>query len=190
MTLDMLDQIYSQENDDFTLPDVTRKGFRKRTQKSGKVFYYIDTGGKPRKEIPLGPDLEAALEKYDWMARDASTYRQQDKAYYLYRHFDKGGILLYVGIALNPVYRLAQHKKDATWFWSIARIEIARFETRELSEAAERAAIKFEKPLFNLRHAHKSAKPVAKKLRTPTVCEADATNGLKVPRRTSCGGAA
>lgn len=39
-------------------------GMRPRTQKSGTVFYYLDTGGKPRKEIPLGSDYIAALRKY------------------------------------------------------------------------------------------------------------------------------
>jgi integrase len=37
---------------------------RKRTQRSGSVFYYLDTGAKPRKEIPLGDDYIAALRKY------------------------------------------------------------------------------------------------------------------------------
>lgn len=37
---------------------------RKRTQRSGRTFYYLDTGEKPRKEIPLGDDYIAALRKY------------------------------------------------------------------------------------------------------------------------------
>lgn len=37
---------------------------RKRVQRSGKVYYYLDTGEKPRKEIPLGDDYIAALRKY------------------------------------------------------------------------------------------------------------------------------
>lgn len=37
---------------------------RKRTQRSGRVFYYLDTGSKPRKEIPLGSDYLMALRKY------------------------------------------------------------------------------------------------------------------------------
>ncbi len=39
-------------------------GMRPRTQKSGKVYYYLDQGGKPRKEIPLGPDYFVALQAY------------------------------------------------------------------------------------------------------------------------------
>lgn len=40
---------------------------RARPQKSGKVYYYFDTGaagGKKRKEIPLGSDLNEAIAKY------------------------------------------------------------------------------------------------------------------------------
>lgn len=37
---------------------------RKRTQRSGRIFYYLDTGEKPRKEIPLGDDYIVALRKY------------------------------------------------------------------------------------------------------------------------------
>lgn len=37
---------------------------RKRTQRSGRIFYYLDTGEKPRKEIPLGDDYLLALRKY------------------------------------------------------------------------------------------------------------------------------
>lgn len=37
---------------------------RKRVQRSGKVYYYFDTGERPRREIPLGDDYIAALRKY------------------------------------------------------------------------------------------------------------------------------
>lgn len=37
---------------------------RKREQRSGRIFYYLDTGAKPRKEIPLGDDYILALAKY------------------------------------------------------------------------------------------------------------------------------
>lgn len=37
---------------------------RKRVQRSGRTFYYFDTGAKPRKEIPLGDDYILALRRY------------------------------------------------------------------------------------------------------------------------------
>lgn len=37
---------------------------RRRVQKNGKVFFYFDTGGRPRREIPLGSNLVEALRKW------------------------------------------------------------------------------------------------------------------------------
>lgn len=40
------------------------EGVRSRKQKSGKTYFYLDVGGKPRKEIPLGCDFAAAIRKW------------------------------------------------------------------------------------------------------------------------------
>jgi hypothetical protein len=48
----------------------------------------------------------------------------------LYRHYNKDGTLLYVGISLSAVGRLGQHKRNAEWFWSIRRIEVEYFPSR------------------------------------------------------------
>lgn len=37
---------------------------RARVQRSGKTYFYFDTGARPRKEIPLGSDFILALGKY------------------------------------------------------------------------------------------------------------------------------
>lgn len=39
-------------------------GFRARPQKSGTVYYYFDTGARPRREIPLGSDYREAVKKW------------------------------------------------------------------------------------------------------------------------------
>lgn len=44
------------------------QGFRARPQKSGKVYYYFDAGGKPRREIPLGSDYVTAVRKWAELA--------------------------------------------------------------------------------------------------------------------------
>ncbi len=44
----------------FNLPP----NLRSRKSSSGKVFYYFDTGGKPRKSIPLGSDYALALKQW------------------------------------------------------------------------------------------------------------------------------
>jgi integrase len=43
---------------------------RARTQKSGAVYYYYDTGKKPRKEIPLGNNYPAAVRKWAELEAD------------------------------------------------------------------------------------------------------------------------
>lgn len=46
---------------------------RRRVQRSGRVFYYYDAGGKPRKEIPLGPDYLNAVQKWAELEADATA---------------------------------------------------------------------------------------------------------------------
>lgn len=40
------------------------KGMRARPKAGGRLWYYLDTGAKPRKEIPLGDDYILAIRKY------------------------------------------------------------------------------------------------------------------------------
>ena len=75
----------------------------------------------------------------------------QDAPTALYRHFDASGRLLYVGIALSPLQRLASHQQS-TWCNDIVRIEIVRFSTRDEAISAERSARKSENPLHNRMH--------------------------------------
>ncbi len=49
---------------------------RPRLKPSGKVYYYFDQGGKPRKEIPLGSDYIEALRKYADLAMDSAPVQQ------------------------------------------------------------------------------------------------------------------
>jgi hypothetical protein len=66
----------------------------------------------------------------------------------LYRHYDAEGRLLYVGISLSAVQRLAQHA-DKDWSADIRRVEIEMHPDRGTAEAAEKAAIKAENPVHN-----------------------------------------
>jgi predicted GIY-YIG superfamily endonuclease len=68
----------------------------------------------------------------------------------LYRHFEKDGTLLYVGISLNHVVRLSQHKAASSWFEKIATVTIEQFETRAEALQAETKAVVNEKPLHNI----------------------------------------
>jgi hypothetical protein len=39
------------------------RGMRARVQRSGRVWYYYDKGGRPRREIPLGCDYPLAVKQ-------------------------------------------------------------------------------------------------------------------------------
>ncbi len=69
----------------------------------------------------------------------------------LYRYFDKDGNLLYVGVSINAISRLSQHKRDSHWFDRIIKIEIEQFSTKEEALAAEIKAILQENPSCNLK---------------------------------------
>lgn len=68
----------------------------------------------------------------------------------LYRHFDKTGKLLYVGISISTLTRLSQHSNNSVWFDSIYKVEIEKFSSRMEAQEAERIAIKKEKPEHNI----------------------------------------
>ena len=68
----------------------------------------------------------------------------------LYRHFDRDGRLLYIGISLNAIARLAEHRDTSHWFSQIARVEIEPYPTRKAALAAELEAIRTENPLYNI----------------------------------------
>jgi len=70
----------------------------------------------------------------------------------LYRHFDEEGKLLYVGISLNALNRLAQHRDASHWFRRIASVRIEWFDSREAASEAEIKAICEEDPECNIAH--------------------------------------
>lgn len=78
----------------------------------------------------------------------------------LYRHYDKDGTLLYVGISLSAVMRLGQHKAYSRWFAKIDTIKIERHTSRRAALAAEKRAIKSERPKYNKTHGtYKTVEP-------------------------------
>ena len=70
----------------------------------------------------------------------------------LYRFFDAGNKLLYIGISVRFVSRLEQHESTKEWSDDITFIRIERHPTRELAVCAERKAIIAEKPIHNIHH--------------------------------------
>lgn len=70
----------------------------------------------------------------------------------LYRYFDDEDLLLYAGISDELHDRVEAHIDASTWMCFAARSTIQRFPTRAEAAAAEIAAIKDERPLFNQMH--------------------------------------
>lgn len=75
----------------------------------------------------------------------------------LYRLYNADDRLLYVGIARTIQYRLQTHScrppTGKAWWPDVAYCTLERFQERYLAEAAERTAIKTERPIYNRRSA-------------------------------------
>jgi predicted GIY-YIG superfamily endonuclease len=67
----------------------------------------------------------------------------------LYRHYDAGGRLLYVGISIDPNRRFRKHSYESDWFDRVTTVKIERFATHAEAVAAERVAVRDEKPEHN-----------------------------------------
>jgi hypothetical protein len=70
----------------------------------------------------------------------------------LYRYYDSGGKLLYVGISVSAAGRMAQHYETAPWFENLASVKVEKYSNREAALLAEKNAIVTEKPMFNKIH--------------------------------------
>lgn len=70
----------------------------------------------------------------------------------LYRYFNVDGHLLYVGVSLSAIGRLAGHQSKSDWFMNIARVEIVTLPDRTSALCAEKDAIASESPQFNIMH--------------------------------------
>ncbi|WP_097930877.1 MULTISPECIES: GIY-YIG nuclease family protein [unclassified Streptomyces] len=97
----------------------------------------------------------------------------------LYRLFDEEGVLLYVGIAVDPEVRLRVHAREKTWWPQVAQRSIEWFANRAEAEAAEMQAIVSEGPSRNVEHSttrqrgdakaeYRSPYPKPRQVRIPT----------------------
>jgi len=80
-----------------------------------------------------------------------SQFKRSDGRTTLYRHYDRSGVLLYVGIAIKAASRTNEHRRRSHWFYQIETIRLEHFETSADALAAEKVAIDNEKPLHNQR---------------------------------------
>lgn len=77
----------------------------------------------------------------------------------LYRLFDQGGVLLYVGVTGNPTARFSNHASTKSWWTDVASHTIKWHTSRVGAEVAERAAIQAELPRWNRQHARTPLPP-------------------------------
>jgi predicted GIY-YIG superfamily endonuclease len=68
----------------------------------------------------------------------------------LYRVFAASGVLLYVGVTVNYWARMAAHKRSSPWWYRAYTITIKRYGRLAAGAAAEAAAIREEKPQYNV----------------------------------------
>ena len=69
----------------------------------------------------------------------------------LYRHYDKEWNLLYVGISLNAIKRMIDHRSQSKeWFDEIAFTQRKTYPNRAEAEKAEAIAIRNENPKHNI----------------------------------------
>lgn len=67
----------------------------------------------------------------------------------IYRHFDRNGELLYVGITSDPDRRWQQHLEASVWARFVSDVTVHWLDDRNQARRAERRAIASERPLFN-----------------------------------------
>lgn len=79
----------------------------------------------------------------------------------LYRHFAADGRLLYVGISLSAIGRLAQHRETSHWYGEIARVDIEWHSDRNAAMKAEKNAIQNEHPPYNIIHSRAQSPSLA-----------------------------
>lgn len=83
-----------------------------------------------------------------------------DRPCALYRHFDQDGVLLYVGISVDPEERWKAHRYSrAEWAADSVRRVDDWFSSLVEAQAAERVAIKTERPKHNRQHNGRCRRP-------------------------------
>ncbi|MFM9594136.1 GIY-YIG nuclease family protein [Streptomyces scabiei] len=71
----------------------------------------------------------------------------------LYRLFDQGGALLYVGVTSDPRTRWTQHKAEKAWWPYVHRYTLEWRTSREAALKEEAEVIARERPLHNVQGA-------------------------------------
>jgi DNA-binding transcriptional regulator YiaG len=96
---------------------------------------------------------------------------------FVYRHYDAGGRLLYVGMTLKPIQRLEYHRYTSSWVGEIRTIKIQPCANRGEAIAFEREAIRNESPLFNFAVIEAARTPLTAFQKVVSARVADSSTG-------------
>ncbi len=100
---------------------------------------------KAKKEKMIAEAMEALNSK-------AERIRGKSKPTQLYRFYNEEEQLLYVGVSKSTIQRLFTHQKLSDWYILVRFVVVDNYADRKSALAAERDAIKTEKPFFNIQH--------------------------------------
>ncbi|MFB4320325.1 GIY-YIG nuclease family protein [Actinomadura sp. 21ATH] len=112
------------------------------------------------------------------LALPAEIREGLDLQYVLYRFYDAGRRLLYVGMTTgNPRHRWTGHRRRAPWWPDVAFVQVEHLPTWNDARAAERAAIRAARPMHNVadqpgRYAARSIGKGREPRRTPLADDA------------------
>lgn len=100
-----------------------------------------------------GHEVRVSFDRADRRAERAEKDERvaRDKGFRVYRCWAEDGTLLYVGQTAEGTARLRQHETGTPWWPEVASVSWERFSSREEMDEAERAAIRAESPVHNVR---------------------------------------
>ncbi|MFI2663253.1 hypothetical protein [Micromonospora carbonacea] len=96
---------------------------------------------------------------YSSFGPTGASYNINNRRTALYRHYDAEGRLLYVGVTFNPGHRASGHRAYAEWIDQATTFTGTWFPTRAEALAAEKEAIRAEKPIYNRQRYGAGAAP-------------------------------
>ena len=153
-----------------SLANVSRAGYcLECTRRSAKVWRsqnpelksaqnrrYRNEGSQNRRPVMISTGKSEMAKFFDELTaliEYSTTPARGDDINTLYRFFDGSGVLLYVGITIDPPSRFRAHGAVKEWWGQVRRIELEQFISRKAVLHAEREVIRSEGPLFNVMHS-------------------------------------
>lgn len=82
---------------------------------------------------------------------NTKQYGDDKMAYYIYKHLDSNGNVIYCGQTKNIKKRQSEHLLNAKWKDEITKIEYAEVSDRMLMDLYEKYYISFHAPKYNIK---------------------------------------